>query len=112
MVDFKYPSEPVLLAVATLWKIFVSIEKNDELVAVLVECPFKKILVELALIFLKETDADSWRLNCSSCEVSNWNILEKIIFTAANCFIANKMKNYNSLVISKGVEKRKLKKFS
>ena len=49
---------------------------------------------------------------CPICEISKWNILEKIIFTAANCFLANKIKNYNSLVISKGVEKRKLKKFS
>ena len=35
-----------------------------------------------------------------------------LIFTYTNCLLANKVKNYNSAVASKGIEKRKLKKFS
>ena len=43
---------------------------------------------------------------------SRFRILSKLVFTAANCIIENKIKNYNSLVSSKAIEKRKSKKFS
>ena len=39
-------------------------------------------------------------------------ILRNLIFTYTNCLLANKVKNYNSAFASKGIEKRKLKKFS
>ena len=43
--------------------------------------------------------------------VSRWDILRKLIFTTANCFLANKIKNDNSLVTSRGLVKCKLKNF-
>ena len=48
----KYPSEPVLTSIVTLWKIFVSIEDNDKLLPMLVDCPSRKILVNLTLIYM------------------------------------------------------------
>ena len=47
-----------------------------------------------------------------NCQVFNWSILQKLVITAVNCFLANKVKNYNYLVLSKVVENRDLKKFS
>ena len=57
-------------------------------------------------------DTNIWNLIVFNCEVFNWSISQKLVFTAANRFLANKVKNYNSLVLSKVVEKRKFKKFS
>ena len=61
-----------------------------------------------------EDDAsiDTWKSNCCTCNASRWDILRKLLFATANCFLANKIKNYNSLVTSRAMEKRKLKKFS
>ena len=46
-------------------------------------------------------DTSIWKSTCS------WKILSKLVFTAANCFLANKVKNYNSLVLSKSIEHSK-----
>lgn len=109
----KYPSEPVLSSVITLWKILFAIEDNDQMANLLVHGPARIILVELTLIYMEDdASIDIWKSNCCICNVSRWDILRKLIFTTANCFLANKIKNYNSHVTSKGIEKRKIKKFS
>ena len=79
--------------------------------AIFMQGSSRKILVEVTLIFLEETDAIA-KSSCISCGVSILTILKNLIFTCANCLLANKVKNYNSAVASKGIEKRKLKKFS
>ena len=53
-------------------------------------------------------DTSIWKSTCISCDVFSWKILSKLFFTAANCFFANKVKNYDLLVLSKSIEKRKL----
>ena len=109
----KYPSEPVLSSVITLWKILFAIEDNDHLASLLVYSPARKILIELTLIYMEDdASIDTWKSNCCACNASRWDILRKLLFTTANCFLANKIKNYNSLVTSRAMEKRKLKKFS
>ena len=65
--------------------------------------------MQLTLIFLEETE-EFGQSSCISCGVSIYVILKSLIFTSANCLLANK--DYNCAVISKGIEKRKLKKFS
>ncbi|KAI6658898.1 Transposable element P transposase [Oopsacas minuta] len=109
----KYPSEHVLSSVITLWRILFAIEDNDHFAKLLVHGPARKILVELTFIYM-EDDANIHILKsyCPICNVTRWDILRKLIFTTTNCFLANKIKNYNSLVTSRGIEKRKLKKFS
>ena len=57
-----------------------------------------------------ENEGDFWSKVCSSC-CSSRDILRKLIFVAVNCFLANTVKNYNSQLIAKGIEKRKFKIF-
>ena len=52
----KYPSEPVLNSILVLWKTFSVIENNKELLAKLVSGPSRKILVELTLMYLEDSD--------------------------------------------------------
>ena len=106
-------SESVLSCVITLWRILDSIENNEELSNLLVDGPSREILVELTMIYIEDdTDINLWKSNCITCDVSRWNILRKLVFTTTNCLLANKIKNHNSIVISRDIEKRKLKKFS
>ena len=89
----KYPSEPVFYVVIILWKIFVLIESDDKLLTLLVEGSSRKILVQLTLIFIREiADNIIWRSNCINCAACRWKIVRKLVFTAANCIIANKIK--------------------
>ena len=107
----KYLSELVLESIVTAWKIFVSIENDNEMMALLVEGPSRNILVDLSMNSILDADVcDSWVNVCPFCAVNGCYILHKILFVAINYFFANKAKNYNSMVISRGMEKRKLKK--
>ena len=71
----------------------------------------RKFLVQLTLIFLEDTGTIGY-LSCVFYGISLLTILKRIVFTSSNCLFANRIKNYNSALISKGIEKRKLKKFS
>ena len=109
----KYPSEIVLESIVTAWKILVCIENDSELMLMFVKGLSRKILVDLTIyIVLEADDCQSWIEKCSSCLVSGSHILQKLIFVAGNCFLANMVRNYNSMVISRVSEKRKLKKFN
>ena len=108
----KYPSEVVLESIVTAWKILICIKYDSELMPTFVKGPSRKIIVDLTLnVILEADDCQSWRKECPSCAVSGLYILQKLIFVAGNCFLANMVKNYNSMVISRATEKRKLKKF-
>ena len=61
-------------------------------------------------VLLDSDGCQLWREKCSSCSVNGSHILQKVVFVAGNCFLANKVKNYNSMVIFKNTEKRKLQK--
>ena len=50
--SFKYPSEMVLECIVIVWKIFVNIENDDELMIILVEEPSRKILIELSINYI------------------------------------------------------------
>ena len=90
-----------------------SIESDENLLTKLVEGSSRKILVQLTLIFIGEIgENDIWRSNCTNCDTCMWKVVRKLVFTVANCIIANKIKNYNSLLSSRAIEKRKLHKFS
>ena len=96
----KYPSEPVLSCAIALWRILVSIENNDELSNLLIDGASREILVELTMIYIEDdTNINLWKSNCTTCDVSRWDILRKLVFTTTNCFLANKIKNHNSIVI-------------
>ena len=70
--------------------------------------PSKKILVDLASNYILDNgNCDLCNYACSSCAVSGCFILRKLIFVVVDCFLVNKVKNYNSLLLTKGMEKRK-----
>ena len=106
----KYPSELVLDSIIIIWKILTCIENNNDLMALFVEGPSRKILMDLSMCFIFDVDNNckGWKNACSSCSVDGSLILSRLILMEGNCLIANKVKNYNSRVCSKGLEKRKL----
>ena len=111
--SLKYPSVVVLESIVNLWKIFSIIQKNSELMCALVEGPARKILVDLALSSIVDNlDCSVWSNTCPSCNVFGVSILRRLLFVAGNCLLANQVKNYNSVVVNKANEKRKLKKFN
>ena len=59
--------------------------------------PSRKILVSFTLNVIESNESEFWRNKCPTCETIGWNILKKIIFSATNCILANKVKNMNSL---------------
>ncbi|KAI6648566.1 hypothetical protein LOD99_8046 [Oopsacas minuta] len=101
----KYPSELVLDSIITVWKNFTVIEGYAEWMRIFVEGSYRQILLDLVC----SVDDGCWREQCPSCNLNRSSILRKLVFTEANCLIANKVKNYNSKVASKEFEKRKLK---
>ena len=72
----KYPSQIVLNSIVTLWKTLVAVESKDNLMAFLCKDHLgpRKILVQLALIFLEETDQFGLS-SCISCGVSIFLLL-------------------------------------
>ena len=104
----KYPSELALESLIIVWKILTIIQSYSELMSLLIEGQTRKILVTLA--FGSLTGLDSGFI-CPSCNVKGSTILSSLVRGEANCLIANLVKNYNSSLTLKGLEKRKLKKF-
>ena len=109
----KYPSELALDSLIIVWKILTIIQSNNELMSLFIEGQTRKILVTLAFGLLSGLDSgyEGWRTTCPSCNVKGSTILSSLIWSEANCLIANLVKNYNSSLALKGLEKRKLKKF-
>ena len=56
-----------------------------------------------------DTNINVWKWNCTTRDVSRWNILRKLVFTTINCSLVNKIKNHISIVISSDIEKHELK---
>ena len=97
----KYPSEFILESIVTLWKTLIAIESKDNLMAILMQGgSSRKILVEVTLIFLEETDAIA-KSSCISCGVSILTILKNVIFTYTNCLpkLTNSFKSGKELWI-------------
>ena len=107
----KYPSEVVLESIVTAWKIFTCIENDSELMKMFVKGPCRKVLVDLSMnVILEAGGCQLWSEQCVSCSVNGFHVLQKILIVTGNCLLANKVKNYNSMVIFKSTEKRKIKK--
>ena len=59
-------------------------------------------LIELVITF-GENDGyiEAWNYNCCSCNASQWSIIRRFIYVAANCILANKVGNFNPLIVTK-----------
>ena len=89
----KYPSEIVLDSIIVVWQIFIIIEHNSELMIIFLNGPSRKILVDLTLNYLENSEGfEIWRNSCASCRVCVWSIVRRLVFVASNCLIANKVK--------------------
>ena len=108
----KWPSEIALHLVVLVWKVFISIGRNQQIWKLFVVGRCRNVLVQLSKNILGSTDGDHWRDTCSQCNTEGWDIAHKLIFVTSNCVISNKVKNYNSEICAKAREDpRKLKKF-
>ena len=92
----KWPSAPVLVAVIKLWRIYSKIEMDSSIFSLFIRSPSRKILVYLTLNSIERDETEFWRNKCLSCNTIGWNMLKKIIISATNCILANKIKNMNS----------------
>ena len=56
--------------------------------ALFVEGPSRKILLDLALSFLYDVDSgyEGWRKSCPSCDVNCYLILSRLIWIEGNLF--------------------------
>ncbi|KAI6656126.1 hypothetical protein LOD99_1459 [Oopsacas minuta] len=89
----KWPSAPVLEAVVILWKVYSRIEMDYSLFNLFKTSPSREILVSLTLNVIERTETEFWRNKCPTCDTIGWNILKKIIFSATNYILANKVGN-------------------
>ena len=90
----KYPSEPALSLVITLWKMLFVIEDNDHLASLLVHGPpARKILIELTLIYMEDdASIDIWKSNCCTCNASRWDILRKLHLLLLIAFLPTRLR--------------------
>ena len=98
-----------------VWKIFRLIEQDNDLLIRFASGAPKKTLLELSIISLEDAQCEHWRNKCPNCNLFGWDYLKRILTITSNCIIANKVKNFNSMVISQSRQKettRKLKKLT
>ena len=71
------------------------------------------ILIKLTTLYVEETQSENWRNYCICCKQQGWTVLHKICSVAANCILANKVRNVNSIQREhlKSIQDRNLKKF-
>ena len=55
----------------------------------IVKLHFQKI----TLYIEDDANINVWKSNCTTCDVSRWDILRKLVFTTTNCFLANKIQS-------------------
>ena len=63
---------------------------------------------QLAVQLINETGSEAWRERCLECNILGWDVLRKLLTPITNCLLSNKVKN--AQIISKGEDKRELKK--
>ena len=113
--NLKWPSDIVIDAVVLVWKIFRVIEQDNDLLIQFASGSPRKILLELSIISVEDSQCEHWRNKCSNCNLFRRDYLKRILTITSNCIIANKVKNFNSMVSSQARRKetaRKLKKLT
>ena len=107
----KWPSHIVIDTIIVVWKVFVAIENEKLLMLRFLSGLSRKILIQLATLYIEDTQSENWRNICSCCNQQGWTILHKIISVAANCILENKVRNANSIQREhlKSIQNRKLK---
>ena len=109
----KWPSHIVIDVIIAVWKVFVAIENGKLLMFRFLSGPSRNILIKLASLYVEDTQSENWRNTFRFCKQQGWIILNKISSVAANCILANKVRNVNSIQREhlKSIQNRKQKKF-
>ena len=107
----KWPSGFVVNVIVCLWRIFTSLEQQPQLFQDLIRGPSRQLIVNLTLRVIEDEDSVCWRNCCLNCQIIGWDILNKLLTAAANCFLSNKIKNLNAVNKRQVEHSRKLKKF-
>ena len=109
--SLKWPSNCVIEVIVCLWKICKSIEEDPFLLKDIVKGPSRRLIVKITLKIIEEEESRTWRDNCPICDTVGWDMLEKLITSATNCLLSNKIKNITSIQRLHTENTRKLKKF-
>ena len=109
--SLKWPSNIVVDSIVMVWRCFSVIEQNESLLKMFSTGTSREILVQLSLTLIELDSNEEWRINCQKCSTFGLDILSKLIKVTSNCIIANKVKNVNSVLLSRSENCRKLKKF-
>ena len=104
----KWPSNFVLNAVFTLWKVFTMIERSPVHLKNFLRSDSKSILVQLTLLKLDSGECEDFIYECIDCCTEGKALLVSILTTLADCLLNNKAKNLN---VSTTCPKESHKKF-
>ena len=110
----KWPSHIVIDSIIIVLKIYMTIEGDYNLMQQFLALPSRKILIQLTITYIEDTQCVNWRNTCRSCNQQGWTILRKITSIATNCILTNKVRNVNSRLrelANSNSENRKIKKF-
>ena len=90
--SLKWPSNYVIEAIVTLWKVFSSIENQPHLMGSFIKGQSRIILARLTTTVIENEQAALWRSICSTCGILIWDILNKLLTSTSNCNLSNKIK--------------------
>ena len=63
----KWPTHIVIDAIIVVWKVFVAIENEKLLMLRFLSGPSRNILIQLATLYVEDTQSENWRNICSCC---------------------------------------------
>ena len=106
--SLKWPFNIVVDSIVMVWRCFSIIEQNESLWKLFSTGPSREILVQLSLTLIELDSNEEWRRSCQNCSTFGWDILSKLITVNSNCIIANKVKNVNSVLLSRSENCRKI----
>ena len=100
----------MLESIVDVWKIVIKIENSNDLMAMLVEGPSRKIIFDVLMNHIIENEGDFWSKVCFSCGSRSRDILRKLIFVVVNCFLANIVKKLQFTTYCQRYRKTKIQK--
>ena len=91
----KWPSNFVLNAVFTLWKVFTMIERSPVHLKCFIRSYSRSILVQLTLLKLDSDECEDFIYECIDCCTERKPLLVSILATVSNRLPNNNEKNHN-----------------
>ena len=108
----KWPSNQVLNAIFTVWKVFVGIENSPDLLKLFIKSDAKSILVQLAILKIEDEECEDWAFECADCCIDGKDMLRCILMISGNCLLNNMAKNITSTTACPKDTQRKILKLT